>query len=169
MWIVHSRPVQPWEVEDTCKTIPLGGLREAKGVFMHRRPLQYIRPQTYPFANPGRPIAQSRAPPSVSLCRSFSASLSLRDHVYSTLQTPSRAPSGQRPPLLIPSLTRPQAPTLSRRSQSLKLTAHSPLCPSANLNPLRFFSSSSTAWRCSRSTHREGSPIPYCPGEGMLL
>lgn len=43
---------QPWEVEDTCKTVPLGGRREAKGVFMHRRPLQYIRPQTRPFANP---------------------------------------------------------------------------------------------------------------------
>lgn len=40
------------EVEDTCKTVPLGEWREAKGVFMHRRPLQYIRPQTRPFANP---------------------------------------------------------------------------------------------------------------------
>lgn len=56
------------------------------------------------------------APSSVSLCRSISASLLLRDHAYSTLQTPSRAPSSQRP-LPSPSLARSQAPTLSRRSQ----------------------------------------------------
>ena len=43
---------QPWEVEDTCKTVPLGEWREAKGVFMHRRPLQSIRPQARPDANP---------------------------------------------------------------------------------------------------------------------
>lgn len=53
-WCMYSYEVQfqPWEVEDTCKTVPLGEWREAKGVFMHRRPLQYVRPQTSPFANP---------------------------------------------------------------------------------------------------------------------
>lgn len=51
---VHVHTQQPWEVEDTCKTGPLGEWREAKGEFMHRRPLQYIRPQTQarPFARP---------------------------------------------------------------------------------------------------------------------
>lgn len=51
-----------WEVEDTCKTVPLGEWREAKGVFMHRRPLQSIRPQARLFAKQirRRPAAQSR-------------------------------------------------------------------------------------------------------------
>lgn len=49
---VHVHTQQPWEVEDTCKTGPLGEWREAKGEFMHRRPLQYIRPRTSPFAKP---------------------------------------------------------------------------------------------------------------------
>lgn len=61
-------------------------------------------------------LLNREAPSSVSLCRSISASLLLRDHAYSTLQTPSRAPSSQRP-LPSPSLARSQAPTLSRRSQ----------------------------------------------------
>lgn len=80
-------------------------------------------PRQAPSQIPRPPVAQSRAPSSVSLCRSISAStLVERDHVYSTLQTPSRAPSSQPSHCRLPRLTRSQAPTLSRRSQS-------PNCP----------------------------------------
>lgn len=104
--------------EDTCKTGPLGvrveggqgRVHASSTVAVHPAPDEPLRKTTdYRLLNRG-------APSSVSLCRSISTSLLLRDHVYSTLQTPSRAPSSQRP-LPSPSLARSQAPTLSRRSQ----------------------------------------------------
>lgn len=52
LYKVHVHTLGLGEFEDTCKTVPLGEWREAKDEFMHRRPLQYIRPQTRPFVNP---------------------------------------------------------------------------------------------------------------------
>lgn len=131
-------------------------------------------PRHAPSQIPRRPIAQSRAPSSVSLCRSISASLLFRDHVYSTLQTPSRAPSSQRPPL-IPSLTRPQAPSLSRRSQLPNCSPNRPIPqhprPGAT-HASRFLRRSDTfeIVDCSAlqsiPPDREGSPIPVLPRRG---
>lgn len=132
-------------------------------------------PDTPLRKSPDDRLLNRGAPSSVSLCRSISASLLLRDHVYSTLQTPSRAPSSQRP-LPIPSLARSQAPTLSRRSQL-------PNCPIARFhtNP-RLGVHARTHRDLARSyTHkpvdcpalqsypppdREGSPIPVLPRRG---
>jgi len=142
-------------------------------------------PRQAPSQIPRRPIAQSRAPSSVSLCRSISASLLLRDHVYSTLQTPSRAPSSQpstadSQPDPFPSTD--AVPTLSIAqlfcSNRTIPTASSPQrhVRPATPTPLPIVATSSAAWRCSRSaprppppTDREGSPIPALPRRGHAV
>lgn len=160
--------------------VPLGGWREAKGVFMHRRPLQYIRPPGT-FRPPSRKTPDgrllSRGPPSsVSLCRSISASLLLRDHVCSTLQTPSRAPSSQRTPAPDsqpgPSATTDAVPTLPAAqlpAQPPDPTASSPRphAPIAITSPLRLLQARRLPGAAvDLPPDREGSPIPVLPRRG---
>lgn len=172
----------PWGTfEDTCKTVPLGEWREAKDEFMHRRPLQYSgpRPDTPLRKSPDDRLLESRgAPSSVSLCRSISASLLLRDHVYSTLQTPSRAPSSQRSARCrFPAWPVPKHRPLSRRFSIAQLPnrpipyhprpgvthASRSLARSDTCKLVRPSVRPSTAWRCSRfppPPDRKGRPDP---------
>lgn len=115
------------------------------------------------------------APSSVSLCRSISASPLLRDHAYSTLQTPSRAPSSQRP-LPSPSLARSQStdavPTLSIAQLPNRPIPHHPrpgvthasrsLARSDTYKPVDCLALQANF----PPRDREGSPIPVLPRRG---